>query len=268
VAQKMKKFFFLVLFFLFVPVAHADIRGATTTLYTYDVGTNNTVFGNSATAMGICVRFATSSDVYITDFRLQLYKTGSPTDSLQAFIATSDPEPTPDVTWYASSTNTISGSSLTTSQQPYWFYFSSSTATSSLIRKMFVGRDFAGDGMAVAYPSLCVVRTGAPDVTNYYRIARDATANDKEHPTGFQLTNAMNKGSNITGHIRSTILGQFYIEATEGSCPSGYECYTIEEMASTTEAIYTVGYTMQTYIGIFLLLTFGLLAFGFVRRFL
>lgn len=42
---------------------------------------------------------------------------------------------------------------------------------------------------------------------------------------------------------------------------------TMCDMASTTEAIYTVGYSLQLYLGIVLLLIFGVMSYTFTRRY-
>jgi len=51
-------------------------------------------------------------------------------------------------------------------------------------------------------------------------------------------------------------------------CPEGYECYTLEDMASTTEAIYAVGQMNGLYWAILFILIFGGVSFIFTRGYI
>jgi hypothetical protein len=75
-----------------------------------------------------------------------------------------------------------------------------------------------------------------------------------------QVNEAWTTAAEISG-IRSTITGWYYVAP---SAPSGDNSC---DMASTTEAIYAVGYSMQTYLGIFLLLIAGIASYAFTKKY-
>lgn len=257
--------FFLLPFFFLAPLVHADI-GTSTTLYSQTGGSNNTVFGNASTTLGICVRFGTSSPVYVDTFKINMYKTGAPTDTLQAFLAVRGSTTAPSTYYtFATSTNTIAGTSLTTGSSEYTFNF----ATTAYTYYNRFDDEYTGDLRSTGWGAVCVKRTGGISATNYYRITRNTGISASlTYPTGSQVSEAWGTASGITG-IKAQILGYEYIESGSGGpCPDGYVCATMEEVASTTEAIYTVGSSMQIYMGILLLLLFGYMGFVFTRRYL
>lgn len=245
--------------------AYADI-GATSTFYSYDTGTQNTVFGNNDTQIGFCQRLATTSPLYIATTTWRLYKTGSPTDNLRAYVGHIHQDLNPNWDIHGTSTNTVSGTTITTSAQTYTFTFDPPLYID--INTEPVGSLYPGDNHGLSYYCIGVMRTGSSSASNYYRVQRDSSAFTIDYPASSLVSTALQQGSNLSGRPRGTISGYYSTEVPSGNCPTGYECYTLEEMASTTEAIYTVGSTMQIYLGIFLMLIFGYVAFVFARKFL
>lgn len=253
------------LFFLPAIFAYADI-GTSTTQYSVTTGTNNTVFGNASSTLGICVRFGTSSPTYVNQLKINLYKTGAPTDDLQAFLAIRGSSSVNTYFTFATSTNTINGTTLTTGTAEYTFNF----ATTAYTYYNRVDHEYTGDLRSTGWGAVCVKRLGGISATDYYRVTRNTSITPSlQYPTGAQVSEAWQTASVITG-IRATISGYEYVGSVGGggSCPEGYECYTLEEMASTTEAVYTVGSTLQIYLGIMLMIVFGIMAYNFTRRFI
>lgn len=262
--------FSLVVFFSHVNFVHASDISTTTGVFYNSIatGTNNTVFGNSDSVMGFCQYLATTSDIYISTTTFRLYKTGAPTDTLKAYVGHIHQDLTPDWDIHATSTNTVNGTSLTTSATDVVFTFSPPVEIH--LENERVGALYPGDNHGLSYYCIGVMRTGSSSVSNYYRLQRSTDAETIVYPRASMLSNTLTIGANVAGRVRGKIEGYYPIPGTSSNtgCPDGYECYTLEEMASTTEAVYTVGSTLQIYLGIMLMIAFGIMAYNFTRRFI
>lgn len=198
-------------------------------------GTNNTTWGLVSTRLGWGrAGIAATGTYYVATTTYELYKTGSPSDAVEAVIWDTCS------TVLATSTNTVAGSSITTSATTYTFLFANVEIASGTT------------------PLFGLRRTGSANASNYYRFRRNTT------PSTSYIGNCT---ESISGTPNGWIYGYGWKPAASSSvwCEDGV-CYTDEEMATTTAAILALGYTLQLYLAVFVFALFALLAFRWTKK--
>jgi hypothetical protein len=201
--------------------------------------------------------YTATSSLDIISLKVGVSKYNNPIDYVYAFFATRSGSYFTEI---ATSTNWFLGSSLSggTSKSYRTFYFGTSTMNVASGTDMYFG----------------VRRSGAIDSNNRYHINTQSLVPYPRYSakcsSNLVEINGLTKASWQSLLVQDTPQP----EATS-TCPSGYECYTIEEMAtatqaiaSSTEAIYAVGYSVNLYLGIFMALIFGSIAMMFFRKFI
>jgi len=141
------------IFFLFTTNALA-VYDPSATWKTYDVGSgaSNSVFGNTSTRLGLSTALTATTTIYVATTTLVMYKTGSPSDSVEGVLWSSCSTPT-----VLATTTAIAGSSISTSATVYTFVFPLTRIASG--SSYWFG----------------VRRTGSADASNYYRVRRGAS---------------------------------------------------------------------------------------------
>lgn len=236
------------------------------------------VWGNASgqDAVAFDIVSGTTSAIWIDSVEVYLGKNSAPTDYLYGWLGYC-PAGAGKVRRIATSTNNVLGSSLTTSAtgQAVTFTFD------DVYMPVEYGDSFlssiTGDYHLQAYRCAGVMRTDAFNATNNY----DLTVSSAGTATTTKATRSYRVGgiraSSTAVGTRGTygnvayqvVTGLYDIpESGSGDCPAGHVCATVEEVASTTEAIYTVGYSIQLYLGIALFLVFLVVMLRFTRSFL
>lgn len=214
---------------------HADV-GTPVRLYEQSSRSGAVITtGTTATRTGLKDPWTADDDYYIATTSFEITRYGAVTDYVYAFILSSDGNVV------ATSSNWVLGSTLGTSG------YGTST--------------FSFDNYLVA-----------SGTTVYFGFNRSGAYNSSQR---YQAWSASGAGSyyytsneNPNKTMVQVIEGYTYIDPPSATCPEGYECYTIEEMATTTEAIYALGYSINLYMGIFLALVCGYMAFVFFKQFI
>lgn len=210
-------------------------------------GTATGAFGNYDTTCYFGQYFTATTSIDVLELRSTLALTGSPTDGVYAYLAT------------------ISGSTLTE--------IATSTNIITSVNSSYVMKTWEFDTtLNFETPTniyFGLRRVGSYNSTNYYRFGRLSAGS--LDTWSFRCSNNQQYGG-YTYDYMSLLVQNTPVET---ACPDGYECYTIEEMAtatqaiaSSTEAIYTVGYTIQLFLGMYLLLLFGWFGYTFTRKFI
>lgn len=200
---------------------------------TYNIGYDNTQYQFVQWVTIPVNTTITSVDVY-------LKKQGTPADQLQAAIfsynISSDGLGYSNSNWVASSTaQTISASAI------YSFAFTDTELDA---------------GTYV----VALKRTAATSTTNYYLLPVWGSCLLRTPQSG--STNVFTRTNSnayvISSPIYFSIYGDVVVSTDGGTC----------DMASTTEAIYAVGYSMQIYLLIFVLVLAGIAAYRYTRMYI
>lgn len=219
----------------FVNKVHADV-GENFRFDRYEGNTVTKNFGN--TNDGYCQSYTTHTSVYIASSTFRGGRTNTPTDYIYGVLLDSSKNV------IATSTNWVIGSTMSTGAGYYYFYYNNVFFAST--SPFFV----------------CHKRSGAQDATNYYRVTGDTNGIS---PTYGAFLNGTTTTANSLGMQSYTqTWGYTYFP----TCTGGGATSTMCDMASTTEAIYTVGYSTNIILGIFLCLIFFYFGFKFIRSFL
>lgn len=243
--------FFLLVFlgiFLFYITAFASFD--TSCSYSVDLGNSGTSassWGLTNTRIGIGHSVTATTSIKVKSATFRFFKIGTPTDYVYGVIITGN---STTGTIVATSTNWYSGSSISSSATNYTFTFPIGTST-----------EFASGSSF----TLGVVRTEY-NASNYYRTTGTPSAGYIQNDWGFGAESGSNGGQ---------ISHDFYCPLVEKTCPDGYECYTLEEMATATQAIYdntsaiyTVGASNMFFWSVFLSFVLAFLMYRFSRNFI
>lgn len=226
--------FLFTLFFVSTSIISADV-GEPTTFYEQRLYTGTVITtGLSDNRMGLQDSYTFSQNGYVASTSFEILRYGAVTDYVYGFILSSE------LNLVATSSNWVLGSTLSTSGH----------ATTTFL---FDNYEVAS-GTTVYFGW---TRSGSYNASLRYQTWSSTGAGTYYYPSG----------ENPNKTMVQVISGYTYVEPSN-TCPEGYECYTIEEMATTTEAIYAVGYSINLYMGIFLGLLFGYMAFIFFKKFI
>lgn len=234
-----KKLLLLPLFFV-ATIANAD----TYHVHCDDAGANSAGdFGYvSALYQGkISLDFATtSSSTVITEMKVQLKKHGSATTgSVQGVLYSGTLS---NLTFLASSTNSVVVSTgLTTTWATSTFTFNNIQVATST--KVYVGVYRTTVDTQPVYWNRCPINS--PTGTHSVYLTGTTTTDSAQD---FELTTTA--------------------PTSGGGGSTTTQPTTTVDMASTTEAIYAVGYSIQIYMGILLMILFGYMGFVFVRYYI
>lgn len=202
-------------------------------------------------------KYTATSSLDAISLTMGINRFNTPTDYVYAFLATRSGG---TFTQIATSTNWFLGSSLpsgTSKAYRTWFFGTSSVEVAS--------------GTDVYFG---VRRNGAVNSTNRYNMWTDSTIEKPRYSAKCSNDLVQNDGTN-KAIVHTFLVQDTPQEQATSTCPDGFECYTIYEMAtatlaiaSNTEAIYTVGYTINFVLGIFLFIIFFLIGKQFYKIFI
>lgn len=247
--KRIVKFFVLGALFLSAPCAYAGSYIQNDAMeQAYDANVTGCRSFSNAGNFGYNTsyfQFATFISVPV-DFTLQNVKmdigvSNTPTDTLEMSVYSYDP--TSDAFSFLNASHVASSSEV--------------TATTSGLYTF----EFADVELTAGTYVFSVRRTGPLSTTNFYnlRTAQSCYLRGTQSYETRIMTQANGNAIGLTGNYFLTIRGE--TPESEGGI---MEC----DMASTTDAVYAVGYSMQLYLGILILLIFAIGAFFFVRGYI
>lgn len=219
------------LFSFLIKDVHADV-GEKYQVAKYEGTATVLNFGN--TTDGYCQKFTLTNSVYIASSTARVGRILTPGDYLYGAILDTNKNV------IATSTNWVLGSTLSTSQTYVVFNFENFYIASST--------EFYQ----------CVRRSGARDATNYFKTFGDSVGVSPSY--GFYITGTTT--SSLGKESYTQLFGYTYFPVCTGG--GTLEC----DMASTTEAVYAVGYTTNYILGFALFLVFFYLGYRFIKYFL
>lgn len=223
--------FLLTLFFVSTSIAHAN-TGERLQIAKYEGSITTLNFGN--TTDGFCQSFNLTNSVYIASSTVRVGRILSSSDYLYGVILDTNKNV------LATSTNWVLGSSLSTNFTYTTFNFSNYYIASS----------------TPFYQ--CVKRSGVASTTAYYKTYGDSVGVSPSY------------GQYITGTTTTSLGKESYLQLYGLTFfPTSTESGILEcDMASTTEAVYAVGYTTNYVLGIALFLLFFYIGYKFVKYFI